>query len=114
MSRTELENTNLFVFYTLDKENASWSYPKLPNGWNWIGSGSVAPISKKPRSSSRSRSRSRSRSISSRSQIYQVEEQFSGPKVSMNKTRDILEKVFTKLKNNKLIKVFKIQKAYLK
>lgn len=107
MSRAEVENKNLFVFYTLEKENASWSYPKLPSGWNWIGSGTVAPISKR-KSRSKSRSRSRSR------QVYQVEEQFSGPRQNIDKTKEILARVFSKLKKNKLVKVFKIQESYFK
>jgi len=83
----------IFVFYTLES-NGKWTYPKLPKGWSWIGSGKTA-------------------SLNDKKLKYENEEQFEGPKESNKKMKEIIDKVFTKLKKNNIVKIYKIRNSYL-
>lgn len=87
----------IFVFYTL-KNNGKWKYPKLPKGWQWIGSGKTAPIKG---------------TIKDNKLKYENEEQFCGPLKTHSETKDLLNKIFTKLKKDKIIKIYKIRNSYL-
>lgn len=84
----------IFVFYTL-KNSGNWNYFDLPEGWRWVGSGSTTAINELPITK------------------YQREEQFNGPKITQKKTREYLNKVFQKLKNDGMIKIYKIRNSYL-
>jgi hypothetical protein len=86
----------VFVFYTF-KDNSksySWTYSTLPKGWEWVGSGSTAPIGDKKNK-------------------YEFEEQFGGPKITQDKLIKYLDTIFKKLKKNGIIKIYKLRKSYL-
>lgn len=84
----------IFVFYTL-KNSGNWNYPDLPEGWRWVGSGSTTAINKQ------------------QLKKYQSEEQFNGDIKTQKKTREYLDKVFKKLKNDGIVKIYKIRNSYL-
>jgi GH24 family phage-related lysozyme (muramidase) len=85
----------IFVFYTF-AQGGSWTYNKLPSGWWWVGSGSTVPTVP-----------------GNASEKYKREEQFQGPAVTQEKTMLYLDKVFTKLKKDGVISMFKLRKSYL-
>jgi hypothetical protein len=83
----------LFVFYTLLK-SSSWTYGTFPKGWSWTGSGSTS-------------------SIKNTSKLkYEREEQFNGTKHNQDKMQVYLKKYFDKLKQNGIVKFYKIRKSY--
>jgi hypothetical protein len=85
----------IFVFYTF-AQGGSWTYNKLPTGWWWVGGGSTGPVN-----------------ASGTSGKYEREEQFQGPAKTQDKTMLYLDKVFTKLKKDGVISMFKLRKSYL-
>lgn len=85
----------IFVFYTF-AQGGSWNYKKLPSGWWWVGGGSTEPVN-----------------ATGKSEKYQREEQFQGPAVTQDQTMLYLDKVFTKLKKDGVISMFKLRKSYL-
>lgn len=87
----------VFIFYTFEdtKKGSSWIYSNLPEKWWFVGSGTTSPINSKTK------------------KIYELEEQFQGPKTTQDKIIKYFDKFFKKLKKNKIIKVYKIRKSYL-
>lgn len=83
----------IFVFYTFG-DGGSWTYAKLPAGWWWVGSGSTAPVN-------------------GVQYKFKREEQFKGPAKTQDKTMQYLNKVFTKLKEDGVITMFKLRRSYL-
>ena len=92
------KNGILFAVYRFNTASGSpcarrkgcyWSYPRLPEGWHWIGDGTLYP--RDPRGKDHSLK----------------EEHFMGPVATREKTRDILEKTFAALKPNS-VEHFKI------
>jgi len=90
------DQKTLFVFYTFQEKarEASWTYKSLPKGWGFVGSGSTS-------------------SIGGKVLKHELEEQFQGPKISQEKAREYLDKVFKKLKKHGIIKIYKIRNSYL-
>jgi hypothetical protein len=89
------EEQTLFVFYTLEKSSDGWEYNKLPKGWWWVGAGSTSPVTSKVKLK------------------YEREEQFSGPKETKDGAIKYLDGVFSTLKKNGIIKIYKIRQSYL-
>jgi hypothetical protein len=95
IKNTEENNSTLFVFYTFhtNRDKERWTYGKFQNNWWWVGSGTTTPIGAKKN-------------------LYELEEQFSGPSKSKVKMRDYLDKFFIKLKNKGILKRYKIRNTY--
>ena len=87
-----IEEKTLFVFYTLQQSSKGWEYDKLPKGWWWVGAGSTSPVMTKPENKLK----------------YEREEQFSGPAETKQATIQYLDSVFTKLKQEGAVKIYKI------
>ena len=94
-NNNEDKSSTLFVFYTFqpNKNTERWKYRKFPTNWWWVGSGTTTPIGAKKN-------------------LYELEEQFSGPSKSKVKMRDYLDKFFIKLKNKGILKRYKIRNTY--
>jgi hypothetical protein len=89
----------LFVFFTFNKETTkdkSWTYPKFPKDWWWVGKGTTNPT-RGP----------------SKGYTYENEEQFMGPKDKRDDMKKILDKKFSKLKEDGIITKYKIRNSYL-
>lgn len=91
------EEKTLFVFYSLDPSSKGWEYPRLPKGWRWVGAGSTSPVPTKPKDRLK----------------YEHEEQFNGPEETKQATIKYLDGVFSKLKEEGLVKIYKIRQSYL-
>jgi hypothetical protein len=87
----------LFVFYTLDPSSKGWEYNKLPKGWWWVGAGSTSPVGTKSQPLLK----------------YEREEQFSGPAETKHATIEYLDNIFAKLKEQGVVKIYKIRQSYL-
>jgi hypothetical protein len=87
----------LFVFYTLDYSSKGWEYNKLPKGWWWVGAGGTSPVG----------------TASQHKLKYEREEQFSGPAETKQDTIQYLDNVFSKLKEQGIVKIYKIRQSYL-
>ncbi len=92
ISNDETNDKVLFVFYTFDNTD-SWSYPELPKGWQWVGSGTTSALGRKKLK-------------------YTHEEQFMGPEKTLKQMYNFLNHYFKNLKNNKTIKLYKIESSY--
>jgi hypothetical protein len=89
------DEKTIFVFYTLDPSSKGWEYKKLPKGWWWVGAGSTSPVG------------------ATHKLKYEREEQFSGPEQTKQATIDYLDGVFAKLKQQGIVKIYKIRQSYL-
>ena len=80
-------NRKLYVFYKLgEKRGKKWRYHKLPKGWHMKKKTNIVH------------------------ENYSKEVVFEGPKSDRDKMNKYLEKVFSYLKKNKLVKNYKISK----
>ena len=99
----DVEKT-LFVFYTLNADHPnpremSWQYTFPSVGlkgktWYWVGSGSTAPMGRCKKTE------------------YEREEQFAGPSVLRDITREYLNTVFRDLKSRGIITKYKVRATY--
>jgi hypothetical protein len=85
----------MFVFYNL-KAAHSWTYPDLPQGWRWLGSGRVSPIG----------------ASSEEHGNYAREEQFGGPAQFRQEVEEYLRAVFDSLQEHGIVGGFKVEDAY--
>ena len=93
----ETNDKVLFVFYTFDNTD-SWYYPELPKGWWWVGSGRTYALG--------------TSALGRKKLKYTHEEQFMGPEKTLKQMYDFLNHYFKNLKNNKTIKLYKIESSY--
>ena len=95
-NNNEDKSSTLFVFYTFhaNKNTERWKYGKFPTNWWWVGSGTTTPIGTKKN-------------------LYEFEEQFSGPSHSKIKMKDYLNTFFTTLKNKGVLKRYKIRNTFI-
>jgi hypothetical protein len=91
------EEKSLFAFYTLQQSSKGWDYDKLPKGWWWVGAGSTSPVVTKPQNKLK----------------YECEEQFSGPVETKQAAIEYLDSIFAKLKEQAIVKIYKIRQSYL-
>ena len=84
----------LFVIYKINPESKtiSWNYGKFPADWDFIGTGSTVRTNKLHGSTIK----------------YPREEQFMGNPKYTDKMKDLLSKLFQKLKDRKIIIDYKI------
>ena len=75
----------VFIFYTFEDsaKGSSWTYTNLPEKWWFVGSGFTSPINSKTK------------------KLYELEEQFQGPKITQEKIIKYFDKFFKKLKKIK-------------
>ena len=87
----------VFIFYTFEDsaKGSSWTYTNLPEKWWYVGGGFTTPVNSKKKN------------------LYELEEQFQGPKNTQDKIIKYFDKFFQKLQKNKIIKIYKIRKSYL-
>ena len=88
-----MKDATLFVFYTLHTSER-WTYGTFPKGWMWIGGGSTASIGSTPLQ-------------------YEREEQFSGPKDTVDTMRKYLDRYFTNLQKKGVVRFYKIRRHYI-
>lgn len=88
----EDNSSTLFVFYTFhrNKDSERWIYNKFPYKWEWIGGCSTTAIGKKPYKN-----------------LYELEEQFSGPSKNIN-YNIIIYKIYLTNLYSKLVKYYDI------
>jgi hypothetical protein len=86
----------LFVFYNFGENIEYWTYGKFPKSWWWVGSGTTNPTK-----------------VNKIDYKYSNEEQFCGSKIKQKAMRLYLDKYFTKLKEKKIIKNYKIRNSYV-
>lgn len=78
----------MFVFYTLEIPGRSWNYRFLPEGWKWFGSSETKRVD------------------------FSREEQFQGPEKNKKEMFKYLTEIFEKLKNEKVVKHYKLTESY--
>ncbi|MEX0595219.1 MAG: hypothetical protein WD512_01885 [Candidatus Paceibacterota bacterium] len=88
---------DIFIFYQPGSNFSFWTYPKLPNGWSWIGSGSTTSINSVGQVVTK---------------IYTREEQFQGPSTHLAKVKSFLDRKFKDLAQKKIIRKYKISTTY--
>lgn len=84
----------LFVIYKINPESNKnfWNYGKFPGDWDFIGSGTTVTIQK----------------LNDETIKYPREEQFMGNPKYTDKMKDLLSKLFQKLKDRKIILNYRI------
>ena len=86
-TRKQTDSKKLFVFYSFGEKNKDWEYKNIPDGWKM---------------------KRRILSVNSTS-YYNNVDVFKGESKYIQQMRDYLEKIFSQLKENRIVKEYKVR-----
>ena len=87
-SHSESNESVIFVFYDLLKDDATWNFGRLPGSWWWVGHGGTS------------------------NPLYPHEDQFQGDVKDIVKIKEIIKKKMDKLVAQGVVKRYKIRRSY--